>query len=222
MNSHPPLNDCCSIVLVDDHAIVRHAIKTILEGAGHYQVVGESDSCAGGLKLVQDLSPEIAIVDLGLPGKSGLELLMDLKQLNLRTKVVVVTMYEDEQRFTHALHAGALAYLPKNLPPQEFLTALQKVRTGERYVPARLAHLEKALGETNSESSSDPLARLSKREREIFFFLAEGLPNRTIAKKLFISPRTVETHRARVLKKFGFLSTAELIRFALRNHLLSA
>lgn len=223
MDSTSTSNTLPRIVLIDDHAIVRHAIRTIIEGSGDFTVVGEADSCSSALSLIKELLPDIAIVDLGLPGKSGIELLLEIREAKLPIKPVVLTMYDDEQRFRQSLRAGARAYLLKSLAPQEFIEALRLVSRGGEYIPQRLQHFaESGAGDATAESSDDPLVRLSKREREIFYFLAEGLPNRAIAKKLFISPRTVETHRARVLKKFGFHSTAELIRFALRNHLLSA
>jgi two-component system response regulator NreC len=222
MAAASPNSQSTRVVLTDDHGIVRHAIRTILESSGEFNVVAEADSCAETVKAVEEYKPEILIIDLGLPGKSGLETILELREKQLQLHIVVLTMYEDELKVLQALRAGARAYLLKNIPPAEFLTALRAVRSGAIYLPARFQHLAAALEASPDQDLSDPLAKLSKREREIFYFLAEGLPNRTVAKKLFISPRTVETHRARILRKFNFASTAELIRFALRNHLISA
>ncbi|MCB0333260.1 MAG: response regulator transcription factor, partial [Bdellovibrionales bacterium] len=127
-----------------------------------------------------------------------------------------------------AFAAGAQAYLFKNSSPDEFLSALKAMENGEFYLPNQLGDLSSEIQELAGSSNShgkldlhDPLSQLSKREREVFYLLADGMPNRVIAKKLYISPRTVETHRARVIKKLGFSSTADLIRYALRNNLLT-
>ena len=137
-------------------------------------------------------------------------------------------MFEDEATVRQSIAAGAEAYLLKDSSPEEFLNALQAIENNKIYLPQKFSHLYEELQELANTSPSkisgelhDPLSILSKREREVFYLLANGLPNRIIAKKLFISPRTVETHRARVIKKLGFASTADLIRYAIRNNLLT-
>lgn len=216
-----------SVVLADDHTIVRHAVKTILENAGEYQVVAESSTVETTVEAVRQHKPDLLILDLGLPGKSGLEAIYEIQELNLNTHIVVLTMFEDEATVRQTLSAGANAYVFKNSSPEEFLRALSIVRSGKMYLPEGYQHLPSevrsngAIDPRSKDEVHDPLAKLSKREREVFYLLADGMPNRVIAKKLFISPRTVETHRARVIKKLGFGSTADLIRYAIRNNLLT-
>lgn len=215
----------CRVLLTDDHAIVRHAIKTIVESNGEFIVIGEAEDCDGTLQRLEALQPELLILDIALPGKSGIEILYEIRQRNLPVKVVVLTMYDDEEKALQAMRAGADAYLLKRSSPQEFIEALRQVRDGDQYLPSGFHHLQHDIeahpAPSRDGAEADPLSRLSRREREIFYLLADGMPNRVIAKKLFISPRTVETHRARVLKKFNFSSTAELIRYAIRHNLLT-
>jgi DNA-binding NarL/FixJ family response regulator len=211
------------VVLIDDHTIVRHAIKTTLDATKHYIVVGEGSTADEAVSLTESLKPQVILMDLGLPGKSGLEAIYELRQKNVGTRIAVLTMYEDEIKAKQAFAAGASGYILKNTPVQKFLEALEKVISGGRYLPEQFSYLESSITalQHDGPSSVDPLAELSKREREVFYLLADGMPNRVIAKKLFISPRTVETHRARVIKKLNCNSTADLIRYAIRNNLLS-
>ena len=207
-----------TVILTDDHPIVRHAIKTILESSQNYRVIAEADNADRAIELVKKHEPDYLVLDISLPGKSGIEALYELNGLISKTKVIVLSMFDDELKVKQAVSAGAFAYITKGCSPQEFIAALNRVEKNQQVVPKGYEHL---LDNGSSEQeSSDPLAKLSKREREVFYLLAEGLPNRVIAKKLFISARTVETHRARVLTKLGFSSTADLIRFAIRNGLI--
>ncbi len=217
-----------TVILSDDHTIVRHAVKTILEKSGNFSIIGECESADETVELVEKHSPDFLILDLGLPGKSGLEVIYDLKEKECSTKIAILTMYEDEATVRQAFAAGAQAYLFKNSSPDEFLAAFDTMDNGDYYLPEQLKELRSDVIDLAKASPSngkvdihDPLSLLSKREREVFYLLADGMPNRVIAKKLYISPRTVETHRARVIKKLGFSSTADLIRYALRNNLLT-
>lgn len=217
------------VVLSDDHTIVRHAIKTVIESSRRFSVIGEADDAASTLEIVQRTRPDLLVLDLSLPGKSGLEVLYELKQRGAAPKVVVLTMYDDEHKMAQAFAAGARAYLVKDSSPADLLAAFDCVLGGGLFVAPRHQHLLERFSSVVAQPSynpavmvaMDPLGTLSDREREIFYLLADGLPNRTIAKRLFISPRTVETHRARILKKLSFSSTADLVRYAIRNNLLT-
>lgn len=214
-----------SVVLSDDHRIVRHAIKTILESSNIFRVAGEAQTADETIELIDQCRPDFLILDIGLPGKSGIEVIYELKERNIKCNIAVLTMFEDEAKILQAMVAGAHAYLLKNSAPEEFLEALNLVLKGEVYIPQRFMHLLEKIqnppGSKALEEATDPLGKLSKREREVFYLLAAGVPNRHIAKKLFISARTVETHRARIIKKLEFSSTADLIRYAIRYNLLT-
>lgn len=219
--------DQATVVLTEDHDIVRYAVKSLLEKSGHYKIVGEAENAENTIELLEQHRPELAILDIGLPGRSGLETIYQIKERGLPTRVVVFTMYDDPAKMKQALAAGAVGYILKSSSPEVLLEELSRVMRGEVVLPKRYEHLRNEVGWSpvagaeKASPESDPLDKLSKREREVFFLLADGLPNRVIAKKLFISPRTVETHRARVIKKLGFSSTADLIRYAIRHNLLT-
>ncbi|MCO6430258.1 MAG: response regulator transcription factor [Deltaproteobacteria bacterium] len=214
----------CSVLLADDHEIVRHAVKTILENDPAYTVIAESDASEETVELLKKHSPDLLLLDLALSDRSGLEVLRTLKDLNLKTIPIVFSMYEDEQKIVSAIIGGAKGYLPKTSRPSEILQAISAVRAGKIFLPQRFNHLLEEIEQNAAIKdgcpSHDPLYKLSKREREVFFLLVEGHPNRVIAKRLFVSPRTVETHRARLIKKLGLSSTAELIRYAIKHSLI--
>ena len=220
-----PLSNPARILLVDDHTIVRHAVRTILDASGRYQVIGEAGTADEAIETARNGKPQFVLVDLGLPGKSGIEFIFELHQEGSAARILILTMHEDEARVRQAFDAGARGYLLKSSSSAELLEALDTVADGGIYLAPRFAHLKGEVLAREAKgpptSPTDPLGLLSRREREVFYLLADGMPNRLIARKLFISPRTVETHRARVIRKLGFQSTAELIRFAIRNNLLT-
>lgn len=209
------------VILIEDHDLIRHTLKLYLESSGKYQVVGEAREVGSGLALTQQLKPELALVDIGLPDRSGLEYVSSVQETSLEVKVICLSMYEDSETIKRALAVGAAGYIHKSCAPEGFLEQIKDILEGQVIQPSTTTnrHLEMV---RSQEMSSDPLKKLSRREREIFMLLAEGQPNRAIAKLLLISPRTVETHRARVIKKLGFSSTSDLVRFAIRNQLLTA
>lgn len=217
-NTPPPKSS--TVVLTDDHAIVRHAVRTILESDERYQILAETNCADGAVALVRQHQPDILVLDIALPGKSGIDALREINKHKTSTKTVILSMFEDELRVRQALHAGASSYIFKNCSPTELLETLSRTASNEMVVPKGYEHILNK--EDGFSLSKDPLTTLTKREREIFFMLAEGLPNRIIAKKLIISARTVETHRARVIKKLGLSSTADIVRYAIRNHLIVA
>lgn len=216
------------VVLADDHIIVRHAIRTILKADPKYSVIAECSEADDAINKVLELKPDLLILDLGLPGKSGVEAIFELSQSDTQTKTVVLTMFDDETKVRQSFTAGARGYILKDTSPEQFLSGLDTVLKGGIFLSDSLVKMHGEprtiieSDDSNAENPDmDPLGKLSKREREVFYLLADGMPNRVIAKKLFISPRTVETHRARVIKKLGFNSTADLIRYAIRNNLLT-
>lgn len=214
-----------SVVLTDDHRLIRHAMRALLDKSTQFSVVGEARDAEETLDLLKQHSPDLLILDVGLPGKSGIELIYEIRQQHLSPKIAVLTMYEDEEKVRQALGAGANGYIYKDVAPKDLLSALDRVISGELVIPEQFNHLREelasgSLSNGHGRDSADPLSKLSKREREVFHLIASGMPNRVIARKLFISPRTVETHRARVIKKLGFSSTADLVRFAIKNNLL--
>lgn len=222
--NHP---DKVTIVIADDHRLFRHALKSIVGQREDFTIVGEAGDADTAVALVRSTAPTILMLDLGLPGKNGLEVILELVKGNSETRIVVVSQFDEEGTVRQAFAAGAKGYVLKNSNPDQLLTAIDKVAAGDVFVPREFEGLTEELANLRSKRrgralATDPLAVLSKREREVFYLLAEGMPNRDIAKRFFISPRTVETHRARVIKKLGCQSTADLIRYAVRHNLLRA
>lgn len=214
------------VVIADDHKLLRHAVRDILGKTPSYEIVGEASNAEEAIKVVAKERPDILILDLGLPLRSGLDVILELRRAKLDVKIVVLSMYEDEAKVKQALSNGANGYLLKDFSPEQFSDALTTVISGKVFVPQKFSHLAGtphsiATNGTNGHgTSNDPLSALSPREREMFFLIVDGLPNRTIAKKLFISPRTVETHRARVIKKLQLASNADLVRYAIKHGLV--
>ncbi|MBX7136587.1 MAG: response regulator transcription factor [Oligoflexia bacterium] len=224
----PSATDERTVIIADDHDILRYAVRKVLEHEGRYKILGEADNADKALELVERLKPWVLILDLGLPGKNGLEALYEIGKRELPTKVMVLSMYDDEQRIKQALMGGAVGYLLKSSSPEKILAGLAAIEKGELCLPEQYLYLAGELknggdGTRRSRRNpNDPLAALSTRERQIFFMLVEGSPNRDVAQKLFISPRTVETHRARIIKKLGLSSTGSLIKYAIKHNLISA
>lgn len=218
-----------TIVVIDDHEVVRDALKTLLESSNRYSVIGQASNIAEGLDKIEHLKPDFILLDLKLASENGLELLAELKKKEVHPNVIVLSMYEDEQRVSQALAAGARGYLVKSASSDEFFTALELIARGDVYLPTQFEHIrakfEDAIDEKAIEDfldGFDPLKKLSEREKQVFALIASGEPNRIIAKKLFVSPRTVETHRARLLKKLSLKTTADLIRYAIKHDIISA
>lgn len=213
-----------TLLLVDGYTLVRESLKLLLGTQKQYQVVGEASSAEEALEKAAKLNPDVVLLELSLPDKSGLEVIRAIRQKGDSTRVLVCSIYSDESVMKQAFAAGADGFAFKSENHQHLLKALSLVSGGQRFVADEFMHTlaEASSLKNGNRKSADPLGKLSKREREVFYHIAEGLPNREIAKKLYISPRTVETHRARVIRKLGVGNTAELIRYAIRNHLIAA
>lgn len=212
-----------TILLLEPQALVRAAISSLINNFAAYEIIAEAATVAGALTKIDQLQPEIVLFELDLEGPSGLELLHEIKIRELDVKTIALTSLDSEQMLPRALAAGVSGYLLKSDSSKELATCLKQVLDGDRYITPQLAHLKDTLASQIEQSVipnyDDPLAPLSPREREIFHLLASGLQNAVIAKQLFISPRTVETHRARVVRKLELTSNAELIRFAIKHGL---
>lgn len=212
------------VFITDDHTVVRHALRTIIESSQDYVVIGESDQCDETIKMVSECKPDVLVLDLGLRGRSGIETLHCLRENGLTPKVLILSMHEEDSHVKAAISVGAHGYIIKDAGPKEILLAIDQVYHNHLFLPKRFEHLRGELenlpkSEAAGCATQHPLAKLSKREREVFYLLVEGKPNRVIAKQLFLSPRTVETHRARLIKKLGMQSTADLVRYAMKNNL---
>jgi two-component system, NarL family, response regulator NreC len=208
------------VLLVDDHAILRAGLRRVLEAEDDIEVVGEAESGERAVFEALDVKPDVAVVDVVMPGKSGIEVTPELLKVLPKLKILVLSMQDDPRYVRAAFEAGASGYVLKEAADTEVVGAVRTVAGGERYVhPALGARLVAAEVEERKRAEEDPL---SDREREVLRLLALGHTNQEIAKMLYISVRTAETHRAHLMQKLGLSSRAELVRYALDQGLIES
>ena len=210
-----------TILLVDDHAVVRQGLKALLEDEPDFTVVGEADSGLEAIRLVNELKPEILVLDIMMEDISGIEVAHQVREDFPRTAIVILSMYGDKKHVLEALRSGAQAYLIKKSAAEELVHAIRQVLVGRRYLGNDIsdivvnAYLEKALS-----GPADPYNLLSNREREVLHLAAHGYTNAEIAEQLFISRRTVETHRTNAMRKLNLSNQTDLLRYALQRGIL--
>jgi DNA-binding NarL/FixJ family response regulator len=211
-----------TIVIADDHEVVRRGIRGMLEAAGSCQVVAEAADGMAAAQAVEKFKPDVLFLDLNMPRMHGLEVLKQARSTSPRTKVIILSMHNDEPYVIEALRAGAAAYLLKGSESHEIAVALKEVLANRRYLSAPLSEWAITALTSKGGDASDPLAELTHREREVLQLAAEGLSMADIAEKLFISPRTGESHRANLMRKLGLQTQTDLVRFAIRKGLIQA
>ena len=209
------------IVLVDDHVSTRRGVQVLLEAEPDFRIIGEAGDGLEAVEMVSRLQPDVLVLVVVMPGLNGLEVIRRTKRDAPQTRVVILSMYDNEAYVIEALWAGARAYLLKTSTAEELVRAVREVVAGRYYLDPRLsgqaieAYMEKAKG-----SLVDLYETLTAREREVLHLAAEGFNNVEIGAKLFISPRTAENHRAAVMRKLGLRTQTDLIRYALRRGIL--
>ena len=208
------------VLVVDDHAVVRSGLKKVLEAEPDLEVVGEAGTAERAIFETISLKPDVVLLDVVMPGKSGIEVIPDVLRHGDGAKVVVLSMQDDPTYVREAFAAGASGYVLKEAADAEVVAAVREVAAGGRYVhPSLGARLVVAETEERRRDEEDPL---SDREREVLRLLALGHTNQEIAKMLYISVRTAETHRAHIMQKLRLQSRAELVRYALQHGLLES
>ena len=211
-----------SVVLADDHVVLRAGLRALLDAEMGIEVVGEASTGDEAVDLVRELRPTIVVMDLSMPGSGGLEATRRIVALDLDSRVLVLTMHAEEEYLVPVLEAGASGYLNKTVADKSLIEAIRVVARGEVFLPPQATKLllreYKAAG--SAEGGPDPLHKLSTREQEVLALTAEGYSSKEIGEKLFISPKTVDTYRSRIMEKLGLNHRAELVRFALRAGLL--
>lgn len=211
-----------TVVIADDHEIVRRGLRTLLEADGSCRVVADAADGLTALQTVEKIKPALLILDLNMPRMHGLEVLKHVRAGSPNTRVIVLSMHNDEPYVIEALRAGAAAYLLKGSESQEIAQALKEVVAGRRYLSAPLSEWAINALATRVADTADPLNALSPREREVLQLAAEGHGNPEIAEKLFISPRTAETHRTNLMRKLALQSQTDLVRFSIRRGIIQA
>jgi two-component system, NarL family, response regulator NreC len=206
------------VLVVDDHAVVRAGLRRVLDAEGDIETVGEAANAERAVFEALEAHPDVVLMDVVMPGKTGIEGMPALLQALPDVKVLMLSMQDDPRYVREAFEAGASGYVLKEAADTDVVDAVRAVAAGERYVhPALGARLVAAESEERKRAESDPL---SEREREVLRLLALGHTNQEIAAHLYISVRTAETHRAHIMQKLGLSSRAELVRYALDHGLV--
>lgn len=205
------------VFLADDHKILRESLKHYLIQEAIVDVVGEADNGLDAYKEIIHLKPEIAILDISMPQLNGLDLCKKLKAEMPELKVIILTMHKSEEMLFKALSSGVNGYVLKDNALEDLIEAIKTVIAGKIFISVDLLQLV-VVGFVKNRKDSDE--QLSIREREILQMLAEGRSNKEIAESLFLSIKTIETHRANIMKKLGLRTIADLVLYAVRNHLI--
>lgn len=214
------------IVIADDHAVVRTGFSMILNYQEDMEVVATAADGVEAYQKVLEYKPDVLILDLSMPlGESGLVATSKISESFPETKILILTMYDDEEYLFHVLKSGAKGYILKNAPDEQLILAVRTVYKGETYVDMKMTTslVNEFINQSHQEEvsySSDPFKILSKRELEILPLIAKGYGNKDIAEKLFVSVKTVEAHKTHIMNKLNLKSKPELVEYALKKKLL--
>jgi len=211
------------ILLVDDHAVLRAGLRALLEAEPDLMVVGEAGTGEEGVELAARAQPDVVVMDLSMPGIGGLEATKRITAMGRNIRVLVLTMHGEEEHLLPVLDAGGSGYVHKRGADEELIEAIRTVARGDVFLYPNAAKLllQGFRGKAGREEDS-PLQKLTERERDVLGYTAEGFSSAEIGKKLFISPKTVDTYRSRIMEKLGLHHRSELVRFALQQGLLKA
>jgi DNA-binding NarL/FixJ family response regulator len=206
------------VVLADDHALVRAGIRALLERIDKVEVVGEAGDGQEALRLIEQLDPDVVLLDLTMPGLSGFEVLKETSERFPNVNMIVLSVHDSEEYAFHALRSGAVGYLPKSAASTELEEAIERVLSGEKYISPSIApeaslEFSKAAPETSPE--------LTPRQMEVLTLIAHGSSTREVARSLNISIKTVETHRAQLMERLNIHEVAGLVRYAIRKGLVN-
>ncbi|MDD5702285.1 MAG: response regulator transcription factor [Dehalococcoidales bacterium] len=210
-----------NIVLADDHQVVRKGLKALLSAEMDFNIIGESGDGLETVKLVEELQPTVLVLDLMMSGINGLEVTRQLNKKYPGLGIIILSMHSNEAYVLEALRSGAKAYILKESPPEELIRAIREVSSGRRYLSSPLS--EKAIEAYTQKidiKPLDPYDQLTIREREILQLTVQGYTNTEIASKLYISPRTAETHRTNLMRKLSLHNNSQLIQFAVQRGII--
>lgn len=209
------------IVIADDHEIVRQGVRNLIESESGMELCGEATVGRDAVELVMRVEPDLAILDISMPGLNGIEATRQILKLRPQTKVLMFTMHDAEQLVLEVFNSGAHGYLLKSDAGRHLVTAIRTVASGSRYFSSKLSEvLYESFRHKDMPHAPASEQKASSREREIIQLLAEGKSNKEVATLLGISVKTTETHRAAIMRKLNLHSISELVRYAIRNHII--
>ena len=211
-----------TIVVADDHGVVRDGLRLLLEAHPRFKVVGEADNGRDTVRVIAETKPDIAILDISMPGLNGVEAMHQIRAMNLSTRVLILSMYSSRRYISQALRAGARGYLLKDSVGRELIDAVDAVQAGHLYLSQQIADVlvEDYLDHLRDIEDDLPLSALSPREREVVQLVVEGHSSTQIANILNLAPSTVDTYRSRIMQKLGIDSLPELVKFAIQHGLI--
>ncbi len=212
------------LILVDDHQLVRTGIANLLAGEPSFEIIGEAADAKDLFELLKQSQPDITVLDIALPGLSGIEITKKLHNDFPGIRILILSMHTSEEFIFNAINSGARGYLPKNTSRKELIEAIYAIHRGEEYFAESISnvilksYIKKAKSDLQEEENNESL--LSKREIEVLKLFAEGMTNQEIADKLFISIRTVESHKNHIMARLELKTTVDLVKFAIRNNII--
>ena len=211
------------LLLVDDHEVVRAGLRTLLESEGDMEIVGEAGTAGEALRALEQLEPDVILMDIGLPDLSGIEAAGRIRKLRPDAAVVALTIHEDKEYFFKMLEAGATGYVPKRAAPEELINAIRAAAKGEVYLYPSLAMLlvKDYLAQDPEARKTRVLNGLTERELEVLGHVADGASNAELGETLGISPKTVARHRENIMRKLNLHSRTELVKYAIRKGIIS-
>ncbi len=211
------------VMLADDHAVVRDGLRMVLEAQSDIEVVGEASNGREAIRLAKRLRPDIAMLDVAMPELNGIEAAEQIHALSPSTRIVILSMYSTREHILRALRAGAMGYLLKESAAAEVVTAVREVSSARKYLSNKVSDevIDAFIHPNGPRQVETPLDRLSPREREILQMVAEGRSSIEIGKTLFLSPKTIDTYRSRLMRKLGIRDIAGLVRFAIQHGVIS-
>ncbi|MCI5165261.1 MAG: DNA-binding response regulator [Candidatus Electrothrix sp. GM3_4] len=213
--------DSYRIIIADDHSLIRQGIKAMIGQEPSLQVIAEAADGRELLNALEEVQPDMVILDISMPQINGIEAVGKINELYPAVRLLVLTMHSNTQYCYHAVSAGAHGYLLKDDSDTELLPAIQQIRNGKIYVSPQLAgEVTRDMASLFSNHKETPLVHLTKREKEVLDLVVEGLTSKQIGEKIFLSPRTVGHHRSSLLKKFHMKNSVDLVNYVIKNYLI--
>ncbi len=212
------------ILIIDDHPLFREGIKTIIQGDSRYEVIGEAENANQGLKLAKKLKPDLAVVDISLPDISGFDLIRDMKKYSSDIPILVLSMHSKVDYIVKAFQAGASGYLTKESAADMLINGIEHTLKGDYFMDTSVSHqVVKKLAQLPDKNTVGIIKgydTLTPREQEVMVLVASGMSSQKIADKLFISPKTIENHRSKIMRKLGVSGVIDLARYAAKIGLI--